>query len=92
MTRNLKAAYILIGSTIIIAAGIRNIRKDVKAERIKRTQVITEVGLDVAAIQNAADVVNARIERGEIRDYDELRDAVISEVSFQKIAIREELN
>lgn len=58
--------------------------------RAKRKAVLDEVGLDVAAIHLATDVINERIEKGDITSWDQLRDAVTNEVAFQKITIREQ--
>lgn len=86
-----KAAVFLIGATIIVGAAAHDIYKFTMEERAKRKIVLDSMGLEVAAIHRATDVVNARIERGDIRSYDQLRDAVLTEVAFQKIAIQEEL-
>lgn len=91
MERKIKAAYILVGVTAILYVGIRDIRKTVQHERSERKKIIDDMGLDVAAIHRATDVVNARIDRGEIRSYDQLREAVLTEVAFQKISIREDV-
>ena len=90
MTHKTKAVIFLGVSSLIIAAGVRDFLKFRAEERAKRKMVLDNIGLDVVAIHNATDVVNARIERGEITNYDELREAVLTEVAFQKIAIREE--
>lgn len=89
MHRNLKAAVIIVGSTLIVARGILDFRKTRTEGRSARKLIIDEMGVDVAAIHNATDVINAQIERGEIRDYDTLRARVLDEVAFQKIVIRE---
>lgn len=81
-------ALAIIAGTV--AAGVRDAYKFRQEERTKRKMILDAAGLEVAAIQRATDVVNARIERGEIRNYDDLRDAVVTEVAFQKIAIHED--
>lgn len=81
---------IIIGCTVIVAVGVRDMINIHAVERAKRKQILDDMGLDVAAIHNATDIVNGRIERGEIRSYNELRDAVLTEIAFQKITIREE--
>lgn len=83
-------AAFLIGSAVFFAAGIRAVQMEKPTTRSPREQVLDEMGLDVAAIHRATDIINAKIERGEIRDYDELRLAVTTEVAFQKVAIRED--
>lgn len=90
MHRNVKAAIILGGATLIVTNTVIGIRRVRREERMKRKGFLTEVGLDVAAIHNATDVINEQIERGEIRDMDTLRARVLDEVAFQKIAIRED--
>lgn len=87
-----QTAYVILGLGAAIFTGsayltYRNTRNE---EREKRKAILTEMGLDVAAIHNATDVVNKRIEKGEIRNLDQLREAVLTEVAFQKITIREE--
>ena len=59
-------------------------------ERSVRKKVLDQVGLDVAAIHRATDVINSQIESGEIRDWTTLEKRVHEEIAFQKIAIREE--
>jgi uncharacterized membrane protein len=88
-----KAAVVvfLIGSAIVLALALRK-REEQPMSRTAREKVLDEMGLDVAAIHRATDIINAKIERGEIRDYDELRLAVTTEVAFQKVAIREDFN
>lgn len=77
-------------ASVIIGSAVRASLKVKREERAKRKVVLDEMGLDVAAIHNATDVVNGRIERGEIRNLGELREAVLTEVAFQKITIRED--
>lgn len=89
MHRNVKAAIVIVGASLIITKGVIDIRTIRAEEQAKRKAILNEMGLDVAAIHNATDVVNAKIEHGEITNYDELREAVLTEVAFQKIAIRE---
>lgn len=91
MERKIRVAIILVGATVIIAKGVHDIRQTVREGRTEREQIIDDMGLDVAAIHRATDVVNARIDRGEIRSMDQLREAVLTEVAFQKISIREDM-
>ena len=49
----------------------------------------SELGLNVRAIYRAHDLINSRIEAGEFTSYEDLKRAVLDEVEFQKIAIRE---
>lgn len=55
-----------------------------------RTHAV-DLTVEAAAIHRATEIINKKIERGEIRDNDELRKAVLQEFSFQKIAIHEKL-
>lgn len=91
MKARINWAVLAIGSAVIVGNGVYQIRKTRNVEREKRKQILNDMGLDVAAIHNATDVINERIDRGEIRSLEELRDAVLTEVAFQKIAIHEEL-
>lgn len=75
---------------VIVATGVREMMHNHKVEILKRKRILDGMGMDVEAIHNAADHVNNRIERGEIRSLDELRDAVTTEIAFQKMAIRED--
>lgn len=50
-----------------------------------------ETLLNIKAIKAAADELEARIDRGEITNIEQLRAAVHNEVEFQKIAIREDV-
>lgn len=88
--RHLKAAFIIVGCVYIIGKGVVEIRQNHLVEMAKREQIELDGELDIEAIERAAVVMNQRIERGEIRSYNELRDSVVSEIAFQKIAIREE--
>lgn len=75
---------------VVVATGVREMIHNHRVEVYKRKRILDGMGMDVEAIHNAADHVNTRIERGEIRSLDELRDAVTTEVAFQKMAIRED--
>lgn len=88
--QNLKLIFftsVAIGFTIVT---IKHGMKTHTEEKAKRAQIEADMHLDIAAINRAAAVVNERIERGEICNYDQLRDAVTTEIAFNKIAIREE--
>ena len=92
---NRKHVFILLLLAVVafeIAYERSKLKQNHEPQRSPREQVLDEVGLDVAAIHRATDVVNGQIERGEIRDWDTLRQRVTDEVAFQKIAIREEIN
>ena len=88
--KQMQAVVHLGVASVIIGSAVRASLKVKREERAKRKVVLDEMGLDVAAIHNATDVVNGRIERGEIRNLGELREAVLTEVAFQKITIRED--
>lgn len=60
-------------------------------DKSEPTVKVVDLTVEAAAIHRATDVINGKIERGEIRNHDELREAVLQEFSFQKIAIHEEL-
>lgn len=91
MNENKTRAALLLGiAGVIVASGVREMHHTREIERLKRKKILEEMGMDVAAIHNAADHVNSRIERGEIRSLGELRNAVANEVAFQKMAIRED--
>lgn len=47
-----------------------------------------DVELDEQAIEEAARVINTRIESGEIRSLSALAQGLRTEIAFQKIAIR----
>lgn len=53
--------------------------------------IVKDLAIESAAIVRATEVINQKIDRGEIRTHDELRKAVLEEFSFQKIALHEEL-
>lgn len=84
-------AYSAIAGFVVMSI-LTNTRSVRDEERGKRKEILNDMGLDVAAIHRATDVVNGRIERGEIRSYDQLREAVTTEVAFQKISIREDMD
>lgn len=88
--RRIRIALGLCLAAVIVGRGVRDMKKTHDVESDKRKAILNEMGLDVAAIHNATDIINARIENGEIRSMEELRDAVLNEVAFQKITIREE--
>lgn len=52
---------------------------------------VVDMTVEAAAIHRATEVINKKIAAGEIRTEEELREAVLQEFSFQKIAIHEEL-
>lgn len=85
-----KKIFIAFVAALIVLEASYQISKDREKGRSDRKKVLDEVGLDVHAIHLATDVVNGRIERGEIRSYDELKEAVLTEVAFQKMAVRED--
>lgn len=51
-----------------------------------------ETDLETAAIHHAKDVINAKIEAGEITTREQLREHVLNEVAFQKIIISENMS
>lgn len=62
----------------------------IRRQEIAKRQVIRkESTLDTIAILNAQKILQARIERGEIRSLAELSERIDDEIAFQKIAIRE---
>lgn len=61
-----------------------------RVESAKRAKIQENMRLDIAAIKTAAEVLNERIENGEIRNLADLREGVTNEIAFQKIAIRED--
>lgn len=88
--RKIQSTVFCLAASLLILKAVRDMRATIHVERDKRKKMLDAVGLDVAAIHNATDVINAQIERGEIRDMDTLRRRVLDEVAFQKIAIRED--
>lgn len=52
---------------------------------------VVDLTVEAAAIHRATEVINKKIAAGEIRTQEELKEAVLQEFSFQKIAIHEEL-
>ena len=88
-TRRLMIAAFVGALVVKTAIDIRQITLE---EREKRRQFLVAVGTDVAAIHKAADILNAQIDRGEIRTLDKLRERMNDEIAFQKIALREEDN
>lgn len=64
--------------------------KVTREERAKRAEIDRNLQLDLAAIHSASRVIVDRIDAGEIRSLDALRDAINTEINFQKIAVREE--
>lgn len=52
---------------------------------------VVDMTVEAAAIHRATEIINKKIAAGEIRTQDELREAVLQEFSFQKIAIHEDL-
>lgn len=50
-----------------------------------------DLTVEAAAIHRATEIINKKIAAGEIRTQEQLRDAVLQEFSFQKIAIHEQL-
>lgn len=91
MNENKIRAALLLGiAGVIVATGVREMLHTREIERLKRRKILEGVGMDVSAIQNAADHVSTRIERGEIRSLGELQNAVETEIAFQKMAIRED--
>ena len=50
-----------------------------------------DLTIEAAAIHRATEVINKRIARGDFKTQEEMRQAVLEEFSFQKIALHEEL-
>lgn len=90
---NRKRAAVLLTlacAGVLVLAQKGEASRERQAERSTRKKVIDQIGLDVAAIHRATDVINAQIDRGEIRDWETLQERVLDEIAFQKIAIRED--
>lgn len=90
--KNLYRLGFALGVAGYVGVNVLAARKTRKAEQAERTDIVNQMGVEVAAIHRATDIVNGRIERGEIRSYDQLREAVLTEVGFQKILINENLS
>lgn len=88
--KQIRIAVTLAIGGAIIARGVYQHRQITKEHQEKRKAILNEMGLDVAAIHNATDIINERIEKGEIRSYEQLKEHVVNEVAFQKITIRED--
>ena len=84
-------AVIIAGGVFMVGSAVLSMRKTRKVEQAKRNTIVEETAIEMAAIHRATDIVNARIARGEIRDMETLRRNVLEEVSFQKIAIHEQM-
>ena len=67
----------------------RSFRRNKEDNEEAKEMYDSELGLDVRAIYRARDLINDRIEAGEFTSYEDLKRAVLDEVEFQKIAIRE---
>lgn len=89
--RQIGNALILTGAAIMIGSAYLSMRQTRQVEQAKRDDIVNETAIEMAAVQRATDIVNARIARGEIRDMETLRRNVLEEVSFQKIAIHEQM-
>lgn len=87
--RHIKAAAVLAVSALIITKGVLDIRTTKKTEQEKRKVIASDAEVEYEAIERSVDIINERIGRGDIRNYDQLRDAVLTEVAFQTIAIHE---
>lgn len=88
--RQVRTVLFLGIAGVIVASGVREMMHNREVHRLKRKRIVEEGAMDVAAIHEAADHVNARIDRGEIRSLGQLQDAITTEIAFQKMAIRED--
>lgn len=89
--RQARIAIFATASAIIIAKAAIDVHKVRVEEQAKRDTIVDELVVETAAIHRATDIINERISRGEIRSYNQLREQVLNEVAFQKIAIQEQL-
>lgn len=87
--RDIRLLSTCIGGAFVVAAGAQQMYTIIQEERQKRLEIRKDMLLDIAAIRGAQMILQDRIERGEIRSLDELKQAIRVEIDFQKIAIRE---
>ena len=88
--RQVKIAMAIAVSGLIVVKAAHDIKQISSQAKVERVQITEDMHLDIQAIHNAQDVISARIDSGEIRSLDALKDAVRTEVEFSKIAIRED--
>lgn len=88
---NIKVAIAVTTSAVAVALAARSCIKTYREENQKQADIEKNMNLDIAAIRNAYEVLDARIDRGEIRNFSDLVNGFNTEIEFQKIAIREDI-
>lgn len=86
----IKVAVGVAATSAAVVLAVKSCIQVRREERAKRQQIDRDMHLDIQAINNATEVLNNRIDNGEIHNITQLVDSMRNEIAFQKIAIRED--